>query len=255
MQGSGFDSTPVTQAIVVGTVVASVLVSLAEAKDYVYLQLSPHLWPWQEYWRLLTSQICYVNSTEVLFAAWTLYNLRVIERLWGSRKFLSFALITAPYTLVIPPLLSFLLRPITFGRTNYIAAGPTPLLFAILAQYYTIVPSVYQYIIGETSPNSSASAFPFTFTSKSSSYFLPLQLALSQFPASIIPALVGWTVGLAYRYELMPGTQWRVPKWIFHQNPPKVPRQEGLRERLERELAEAMSTGASTQAHDSTRRR
>lgn len=32
-------------------------------------------------------QICFTNSTEVLFAAVSLYNLRVIERLWGSRKF------------------------------------------------------------------------------------------------------------------------------------------------------------------------
>ena len=32
-------------------------------------------------------QACFANSTEVLFAAMTFYHLRVIERLWGSRKF------------------------------------------------------------------------------------------------------------------------------------------------------------------------
>lgn len=32
-------------------------------------------------------QTCYNNSTEVLFAAMTIYHLRIIERLWGSRKF------------------------------------------------------------------------------------------------------------------------------------------------------------------------
>jgi hypothetical protein len=31
--------------------------------------------------------VCYTNSTEVLFAVLAFYNLRVIERLWGSRKF------------------------------------------------------------------------------------------------------------------------------------------------------------------------
>ena len=30
---------------------------------------------------------CYNNSTELLFAAMSLYQMRVIERLWGSRKF------------------------------------------------------------------------------------------------------------------------------------------------------------------------
>ena len=33
-------------------------------------------------------QGCYTNSTEVLFAALTLYHMRIIERLWGTRKFL-----------------------------------------------------------------------------------------------------------------------------------------------------------------------
>jgi len=33
------------------------------------------------------SQVCYTNATEVIFAALTVYQLRLIERLWGSRKF------------------------------------------------------------------------------------------------------------------------------------------------------------------------
>ena len=32
-------------------------------------------------------QTCYTNSTELLFAAMAIYHLRIIERLWGSRKF------------------------------------------------------------------------------------------------------------------------------------------------------------------------
>ena len=31
--------------------------------------------------------MCYTNSTELLFATMTLYHLRIIERLWGERKF------------------------------------------------------------------------------------------------------------------------------------------------------------------------
>lgn len=47
----------------------------------------PLLWKHRQLWRLFTWQICYVNSTELLFAAMTLYHLRVVERLWGPRKF------------------------------------------------------------------------------------------------------------------------------------------------------------------------
>ena len=35
----------------------------------------------------VTEQATFTNSTEVLFAVLTFYQLRVVERLWGSRKF------------------------------------------------------------------------------------------------------------------------------------------------------------------------
>lgn len=37
--------------------------------------------------KLTYTQTCFTNSTEVLFGVLTFYQLRVIERLWGSRKF------------------------------------------------------------------------------------------------------------------------------------------------------------------------
>jgi hypothetical protein len=160
----------------------------------------------------------------------------------------SFILVTLPYTLLLPPLISILLRPLTYGRLNYIPAGPTPLLFSILAQYHAAVPYMYQYSIGAVS-STSQSPHPLTsssiaLTSKSTSYFIPIQLALSQFPASILPAVVGWVIGYAYRHELIPGTRWRVPRWIFGQGARKHVRQvDGLRQRLEAELSEAVSTG------------
>ena len=36
---------------------------------------------------MCTEQATFTNSTEVLFAVLTFYQLRVVERLWGSRKF------------------------------------------------------------------------------------------------------------------------------------------------------------------------
>ena len=42
---------------------------------------------YHQLWRVLIYQLCYTNSTECLFAAMTVYNMRVVERVWGSRKF------------------------------------------------------------------------------------------------------------------------------------------------------------------------
>ncbi|KAJ5086675.1 hypothetical protein NUU61_007982 [Penicillium alfredii] len=54
---------------------------------------------------------------------------------------------------------------------------------------------------------------------KSTTYLVAAQLALSQFPAMLLPAAVGWVVGVAWRAELLPGlspatTGFRVPVWV-----------------------------------------
>jgi hypothetical protein len=87
MLSSGFKDAPVSRSLVFGIVAASLLVSITDSKYYFYIQVEPHLWRYHQLWRILIYQLCYTNSSEVLFAAMTLYNLRVIERLWGSRKF------------------------------------------------------------------------------------------------------------------------------------------------------------------------
>lgn len=87
MLSSGFKDAPVARSLVFGIVAASLIVSITDTKYYFYIQVEPHLWRYHQLWRVLIYQLCYTNSSEVLFAAMTLYNLRVIERLWGSRKF------------------------------------------------------------------------------------------------------------------------------------------------------------------------
>jgi hypothetical protein len=155
-----------------------------------------------------------------------------------------------PFTLLLPPFLAFVLRPLTFGHVNYLPAGPTPILFALLAQYHAAIPPLYQYRIGTTSPStSSISGIPssaISFTSKSTNYFFPLQLALSQFPSSILPALVGWAVGYAYRNEILPGVSWRAPGWLVGQSSRRdAGRMEAMRRRLEGD-SEVSTTGVDS---------
>jgi len=87
MLSTGFTDAPVTRSLVYGIVAASILASVTDTKHYFYIQVDPHLWRYHQIWRILTYQLCYTNSTEVLFAGMTVYNMRVIERLWGSRKY------------------------------------------------------------------------------------------------------------------------------------------------------------------------
>lgn len=78
---------PVTRYAVLALVSASIATSLLDVKHYLYILVDTHLWRYHQFWRLLSYQLSYTNSTEVLFGAMSLYNLRVVERMWGSRKY------------------------------------------------------------------------------------------------------------------------------------------------------------------------
>lgn len=82
-----FTNAPVTRTLVLGLVSSSVAASLFDVKHYFYIDVATHFWTYHQTWRAFIFQLCYTNSAEVLSAVITLYNLRVVERLWGSRKY------------------------------------------------------------------------------------------------------------------------------------------------------------------------
>jgi hypothetical protein len=164
-----------------------------------------------------------------------------------------------PFTTIIPPLiLGLVLRPLSFGYINYLPAGPTPLLFALLAQYHATIPHVYKYRLA-TSASSPVNE-PFrglTFSDKSYAYLLAVQLALSQFPGSLLGALVGWAAGYSYRNEILPmaANQFRIPGWMVGiQGVKREEGFEGLRRRLEGEN-EAAATGSDGRTGGQVQRR
>ncbi len=87
MLASGFTSAPVSRVLFFGVIASSILASITDTKYLFYINVVPHLWRYKQFWRLLAWQTCYTNSTELLFAAMSIYHMRIIERLWGSRKF------------------------------------------------------------------------------------------------------------------------------------------------------------------------
>lgn len=240
MLTTGFTNAPVSRSLVCGIVVTSLLASITDNKHYFYIQVNPHLWPYRQLWRLLIYQFCYMNSTETLFAAIGFYNMRVIERLWGSRKYASFLVLCYSFLTFLPPMiLALFIRPLSFYHINYLPAGPTPLIFAVFAQYHAVIPHVYKYRIATSASPPSTDAFVgLTFSDKSYLYLLAIQLALSQFPGSFLSACVGWAVGYAWRNEVLPSSlvRWRIPGWMVGiRTKKRVENFEGLRRRLEAE--------------------
>ncbi|GFF25511.1 DSC E3 ubiquitin ligase complex subunit 2 [Aspergillus udagawae] len=274
MLTSGLTNAPITKLLLIYTIASSIALSILDIKHLASIRVSPHLWPYAQFWRLATWQLAgFANSTEALFAAMLAYHLRVVERAWGKRKFATFILSTLPYTSLLPPLLLILLRPLTLYKMNYLPCGPTATLFALLAQYHAGIPHTFRYRIStSTSISTSATTASNTdereggqgqqgkyltllLSDKSTTYLVAAQLALSQFPGMILPATVGWFVGLAWRAEVLPlpAAGWRVPAWVVGekevgrrgtQGGEAGERYEDLRRRLEGEaVAAAAASG------------
>ncbi|ODQ53501.1 hypothetical protein SAICODRAFT_30177 [Saitoella complicata NRRL Y-17804] len=201
---SGFRNAPISKFLSTYLITTSTLIPLLSLQPLLHIQFSPHLLQYHQFHRLLTWQLAYVNSGEVLFAVLLVYNLRGVERAMGSRKYISLIISTWFLTSLLGPLLLLLLRPI-FGL-NYLPPGPTPLLFSLLAHYASLIPPTYSFHL-EPLPRA------LTVTDKIFVWGLAAQVALSQGWGSAVSAAVGWCVGLGWRAEVVPGRvrAWRVP--------------------------------------------
>jgi len=247
-----FTNTPVSRLLLISLISGSILASLLDVKHYFYISLHVHIWRYQQFWRLLTYQLCYANSAEVLFAAITLYHLRVVERMWGSRKYASFLVVSYVIASVTVPAIAMFLRPITAGLFDYVPAGPTPLIFAALAQYHAMIPHLYKYriAISETPPTNDLFS-GLTLSDKSLKYAVAIHLSLLQWPGSVLAAVVGWVTGYAWREGLLPAAcvRWRLPAWMLGISAHRRSREfEGLRRRLEGEGSTATATATATGA-------
>jgi hypothetical protein len=214
----------------------------------------------------------------------------LISALWTK----TFLLSTLPYTTLLPPLiLTLVVRPLSLGRINYLPSGPTATIFALLAQYHASIPSTYRYTISTSTPSTPTPAAPTSASSqpnpppqtfkksltislsdKSTTYLVATQLALSQFPYMLLPGVIGWIVGTAWRADVLPlaagsgSSAWRVPGWVFGEEGSsfsisRLGRGEGeasggfesLRRRLENEAAAAASGNSTTNGGTGSRQR
>lgn len=162
----------------------------------------------------------------------------------------SFMILSYLFTTLIPPiLLALVIRPLSLNNINYLPAGPTPLIFALLAQYHAAIPHIYIYRLAASPAPPAPEPATFTgltFSDKAYTYLPAIQLALSQFPGSLLCAAVGWVVGYSWRNDVLPGavTRWRVPGWLVGMKGQKRAEDfEALRRRLEGENT-AAATGS-----------
>jgi len=259
---SGFTHTPATRAFLTLLVLSSIGASVLSLKPYLPLKITPHLWPYLQLWRIATFQLACTSSTELLFSAAVLYQMRVLERVWGTRKFASLVLAGYGLCMVATVSLGLVLKIMTVGWWGYIPSGPSALIIAIVVVWRREIPRLggFKILLDDDDQRLRAgTARGIEVSDKWTIYMLAAQLALSQFPFGLLPAVVGWLVGNTWVEELVPAglVRWRIPAWVVGEDGHRKNGRghyEGLRRRLQEEDRDGMrevTTGGATAADPS----
>lgn len=229
---SGLTSTPTTLVLLALLPTLSTLTSVLSLQHLLPLHPTPHLWPYLQLWRPLTFQLAYPSSVSLLLASALIYHLRVLERIWGARKFASF--VVASYFLCAAGTtgLAIVLDILTLGWCGHVPAGMTGVVVAIVAAWRRETPRLggLAIVLDERGGR------VVYLSSRWTVYVLVALLGAGGFPFGLVAVLVGWVVGNAWVEEVVPRglTVWRVPGWMVGEGQRvKQGRLESLRRRLE----------------------
>ncbi|KAI8369886.1 hypothetical protein EDC96DRAFT_543050 [Choanephora cucurbitarum] len=194
---AGFYNVPVTKFLVLFVGMSSILAAIFNLKQYFHLQLTPHITLHHQFWRLFTSHVAFGNSGDVFFGSLLLYTLRVIERQYGSAKYIAFIALSAIIATFLE--IGALVVGAQIGLKS-IPSGPYAILFSSLYQYHRIIPITYRFRI-----------FGIVMTDKLFLYILAIQMAFSQSYQTLVPTLCGLLAGALYRTDITNMKQWRFP--------------------------------------------
>ncbi|KAI9015612.1 hypothetical protein DFJ74DRAFT_680909 [Hyaloraphidium curvatum] len=194
---AGFTGAPAVKSLLLLCVTSSVAAGAFGGRHLLHLSAWPHLLRDLQLWRLVTSQVAFRSAPEVLWGGLLVYNQgRVAERTGSSARFCSFAAVVTALTCALE--LSFLLaaRP-----AAGVAPGPYGVALGALVLYLAEVPATYRVRIGGVGVGDKW--FPCV---------VGVQLALSNYPASLYSSACGLAAGLAYKFLLPEAvTKWRFP--------------------------------------------
>ncbi|KAI8362649.1 hypothetical protein BD560DRAFT_288681, partial [Blakeslea trispora] len=192
-----FYNVPVTKFLVLFVGGTSILAAIFNMKQYFHLQLTPHITLHHQFWRLFSSHVAFGNSGDVFFGSLLLYTLRVIERQYGSAKYISFIVLSFVMATFLE--IGTLVVGAQVGLKS-IPSGPYAIIFSSLYQYHRIIPVTYRFRI-----------FGIVMTDKLFLYVLAVQMAFSQSYQTLVPALCGILIGALYRTDIINMKQWRFP--------------------------------------------
>ncbi|CCG25849.1 hypothetical protein CORT_0C04750 [Candida orthopsilosis Co 90-125] len=243
----GFTNTPVSKSICIISTILPLVLSILSIKYYLNLGIDPYIIEYYQFWRLITYQLSVINESDYLLVILLWFQFKVLERFYGSRKYLSvitsFAISNSIVCLLVMSLgqllvyyVMFIVKVVLLGYDagsvqyqttilNTIIPGPLGIISSLYVTYGANIPVSYYFKIVLKKPSSGGndvkSIGPFSqqlnLTNRFPVHILFTLLFFNNGFKSIIPCSVGLLIGKLYTFELLPmGTSWLLPRGFFH---------------------------------------
>ena len=235
----GFSHSPVTKVICIVSTVLAICFSVFQVKYLLRLIIDPYIITYSQYWRVLAYQLCVVNESDYLLTTMLWFHFKVLERFFGSRKYLSllamFAMLNALVCLTVlcfgqltVNLIEKLLEPSSWEYHttlfNKVSSGPVGILssFYILFRHY--IPSSYRFKLLISKPSSEGEEQTENVNEGSKELVLDdhlhvhivfILIFLNNGFESVIPGVVGLLIGKLYYKNVIPGSLWVLPSSLY----------------------------------------
>ncbi|KAH3679900.1 hypothetical protein WICMUC_000643 [Wickerhamomyces mucosus] len=208
---TGFSNVPISRYLTYLTVLIPLIASLTSFKYIFYLSYSPFIDEFGQYWRLLTSQLGFINESEVLISVILLYQFRALERLYSSHKYLSILIVLFLYNLLFVSIIMVLnvCIPGVSWVLGTFPSGPFGLIVSLFVIYKNFIPVTYNFEIYSNKTTKIILNDQFVI------YLLIFHLCASQGWSSIRNGIYGHTIGWLVFNDILPGRNWRVPLYRY----------------------------------------
>lgn len=227
----GFTNTPVTKSICVVSTVLALLLLVLLWKQYAALAVDPYILRYSQYWRVATFQLGLVNELDYLLCVLLWFHFKVLERFFGSRKYLLLVAVLALYNAAVTfvvlaalQLLVCVLRAalaaaatgsalsVAYTPTvfNLVAPGPFGLVSLLYVCYGAYVPVTYHFRILLRKPADDAAPADTVLLPLTNHFHIHILYTLFMLNngwRSVLPCLVGLALGRLYTRDLLAGTK------------------------------------------------
>ncbi|KAI8922279.1 hypothetical protein DFJ77DRAFT_506059 [Powellomyces hirtus] len=200
---SGFYNAPVTKALVFSLGLNTLLASFLDVRHKWHLQLWPQLLQHHQIYRLVTTNLFFSTTSELLFGTCLLYHFRILERQWSSSKYASFVFLTSAMSTALNVASLLLTRGLGFKSLRGVPAGPYGLVFAALYAYGRSVPGTYKFKFAGKE-----------WTDHVLVYALSFQFLLAQLPTSVVGSVCGLVAGVLYDLNFLEMKIFRLPRFL-----------------------------------------